>query len=92
MSLQKAKKAFIFPILSLHKLIAIVIDIRQTPKEKKEMYTTSNQEGLLNNYALETPVYYAEYPNETQQRRYAIQGALAILLVNFLFMIAFAVS
>jgi len=56
------------------------------------MYTTSNQEGLLNNYALETPVYYAEYPNENQQRSYAIQGALAILLVNFLFMIAFAVS
>ncbi len=56
------------------------------------MYTTINQEGLLNNYALETPVYYAKYPNSTQQRRYAIQGALAILLVNFLFMIAFAVS
>ncbi|MCA1992739.1 MAG: ssl1498 family light-harvesting-like protein [Coleofasciculus sp. S288] len=56
------------------------------------MYTTINQEGLLNNYALETPVYYAEYPNLTQQRRYALQGAFAILLVNFLVLIAFAVS
>ena len=56
------------------------------------MYTTINQEGLLNNYALKTPVYYAEYPNPTQQRRYAFQGALAILLVNFLVLIAFSVS
>jgi hypothetical protein len=69
-----------------------VIDIRQQTEEKNEMHTTINQEGLLNNYALETPVYYAEYPNPTQQRRYAFQGALAILLVNFLVLIAFAVS
>ena len=56
------------------------------------MYTTINQEGLLNNYALETPVYYAECPTQTQQRRYAFQGALAILLVNFLVLMALAVS
>ena len=56
------------------------------------MYTTINQEGLLNNYALETPVYYEEYPTPTQQRRYAFQGALAILLVNFLVLMALAVS
>lgn len=56
------------------------------------MYTTVNQEGLLNNYSLEAPVYYAEYPSQSQQRRYAFQGAMAILLVNFLVLMAFAVS
>ena len=56
------------------------------------MYSTINQEGLLNNYASETPVYYAEYPNQDQQRRYAFQGAIAILFVNFLVLTALAVS
>ena len=78
--------------MSLTELIAIVIDIRQKTEKKNEMYTTINQEGLLNNYALETPVYYEEYPTPTQQRRYAFQGALAILLVNFLVLMALAVS
>lgn len=30
------------------------------------MYTTINQDGQLNNYAIEAPVYYAEYPNSEQ--------------------------
>ena len=33
------------------------------------MYTTVNQEGILNNYAPETPTYYAEYPSQEQQTR-----------------------
>lgn len=56
------------------------------------MYTTTNPEGLLNNYAPEAPVYYAEYPNQHQKRRYAFQGAIAILLINFLVLTALAVS
>ncbi|MEQ8757111.1 MAG: ssl1498 family light-harvesting-like protein [Coleofasciculus sp. G1-WW12-02] len=48
--------------------------------------------GQLNNYAIETPVYYSEYPNSEQQRRYAFQGACAILLVNVLILKALAVS
>ncbi|MBE9170610.1 ssl1498 family light-harvesting-like protein [Pleurocapsales cyanobacterium LEGE 06147] len=56
------------------------------------MYTTTNQEGILNNYATEPKMYYAEYPSPEQQRRYALQGGLAILLVSSLFLTALAVS
>ena len=55
------------------------------------MYTTSN-EGLLNNYAVEPAVYYAEYPSEWQQRRYALQGAIATLVVASLFLVSLAVG
>ncbi|MEQ9668679.1 photosystem II assembly protein Psb34 [Coleofasciculus sp. G2-EDA-02] len=53
------------------------------------MYTTINQDGQLNNYAIETPVYYAEYPNSEQQRRYAFQGACAILFVKRVSLLSF---
>lgn len=55
------------------------------------MYTTDDR-GILNNYAVELPIYYAEYPSEEQQRRYALQGAVAILLVGLLMLTAFSVS
>ncbi|MFB2983536.1 photosystem II assembly protein Psb34 [Microseira sp. BLCC-F43] len=55
------------------------------------MYT-SNNEGLLNNYAAEPAMYYAEYPSTEQQQRYAFQGAAAILLVSLLVLTAFGVS
>ncbi len=55
------------------------------------MYTTSN-EGLLNNYTAEPAVYYAEYPSPEQQRQYALQGAIATLLVTSLMLIAFAAN
>lgn len=55
------------------------------------MYTTNN-EGLLNNYAVEPPVYYAEFPSEWQQRQYAIQGAVAALVVALTILTAFSVS
>jgi hypothetical protein len=55
------------------------------------MYTT-NEDGILNNYAFEPAVYFAEYPSLEQQQRYALQGAIAILLVAFSILTAFAVS
>ncbi len=55
------------------------------------MYTTSN-EGLLNNYAVEPTVYYAEYPSEWQQRQYALQGAIAALVVTSLLLIGISVG
>ena len=56
------------------------------------MYTTVNEEGLLNNYAPTTRIHYAEYPAVWEQRRYALQGALATLFVSTLVLIAFAAS
>jgi len=55
------------------------------------MYTTST-EGLLNNYAVEPPVYYAEFPTEWQIQRYAFQGAIATLFVALTVLTAISVS
>ena len=56
------------------------------------MYTTVNEDGVLNNYAPETPIYYAQYPAVWEQRRYMFQGAVAILLVSFLVLTSLVIS
>jgi len=55
------------------------------------MYTTNN-EGLLNNYAVEPALYYAEYPTLEQQRQYVRQGAIAALLVAATILTAFIIG
>jgi hypothetical protein len=56
------------------------------------MYTTSDETGLLNNYATEPDLYYAEYPSPEQQKQYALQGAIATLFVTAIVLISLAVS
>lgn len=56
------------------------------------MYTTTDENGILNNYAIEPKIIYAEYPAIYEQRRYVIQGAIASLLVTAIVLISFAVS
>jgi hypothetical protein len=56
------------------------------------MYTTANEEGVLNNYATEPQMYYAQYPNQEQQRQYALQAAFATLLITTLMLVALGVS
>jgi hypothetical protein len=56
------------------------------------MYTTVNQEGILNNYATEPQMYYAGYPSPEQQRQYALQGAFATLLIATVILVALGVS
>ncbi|MBD2664619.1 hypothetical protein B6N60_03958 [Richelia sinica FACHB-800] len=56
------------------------------------MYTTINEEGILNNYATEPEMYFAEYPSPEQQGRYALQGGLAVLFVTTLVLIGLGVS
>ncbi|TAF11053.1 MAG: ssl1498 family light-harvesting-like protein [Nostocales cyanobacterium] len=56
------------------------------------MYTTTNEEGILNNYATEPQLYYAEYPTKEQQSNYLFQGAVAILFVTSVVLIALGVS
>ena len=56
------------------------------------MYTTISENGILNNYAKAPKMYFAEYPSPEQQRRYLIQGCLALGLVVSLLLTAFAVS
>ncbi|MFN6518273.1 MAG: photosystem II assembly protein Psb34 [Nostoc sp. CreGUA01] len=56
------------------------------------MYTTVNEDGVLNNYATEPKMYYAEYPAIWEQRKYLIQGAFATLIVTTLILVGFSVS
>jgi hypothetical protein len=56
------------------------------------MYTTTNEDGILNNYATEPKLYYATYPDQEQQSRYLFQGAVAILFVTGVILIALGVS
>ena len=51
---------------------------------------TTNENGILNNYATEPQIYFAEYPSPEQQNRYVLQAAAAALLVTSLLLIAFA--
>lgn len=54
-------------------------------------YTTDDR-GLLNNFAVEPTVYTAEAPSPKQQRWYMLQGVLAALVVASALFTAFAVS
>ncbi|BAY63859.1 hypothetical protein NIES22_39490 [Calothrix brevissima NIES-22] len=56
------------------------------------MYTTVNEDGVLNNYATEPQIYYAEYPAIWEQRKYVIQGIFASLIVTTLALVAVSVS
>ncbi len=57
------------------------------------MYTTTQLDnGILNNYATEPEMTYAEYPTVYEQKRYLQQGAVAALFVSALFFISFVVS
>lgn len=56
------------------------------------MYTTQDENGILNNYASEPQMYFAEFPSVEQQRQYMIQGGIAIILVTTLLGIALSVS
>ncbi|MEH2339232.1 photosystem II assembly protein Psb34 [Nostoc sp.] len=48
------------------------------------MYTTTNEDGILNNYADEPKIHYAEYPAIWEQRKYVLQGLFATLIVTIL--------
>ncbi|WP_016950303.1 photosystem II assembly protein Psb34 [Anabaena sp. PCC 7108] len=56
------------------------------------MYTTINENGILNNYSTEPKLYYAEYPTKKQQNRYVFQGVVAVLFVSSIVLIALGVS
>lgn len=55
------------------------------------MYSTSDQD-ILNNCAAEPTMYFAEYPSQEQQKRYAFQGALATLLITSILLVSFSIS
>lgn len=53
---------------------------------------TTEESGLLNNFAREPKVYTAEPPTDGQKRNYIILGIAAFVLVGGLIAVAFSVS
>lgn len=53
---------------------------------------TTEEGGLLNNFAREPKVYAAEAPDAGQKRNYIILGIAATVLVGGLIFVAFSVS
>ena len=53
---------------------------------------TRDDEGIVNNYAIEPEMSEAEYPSPKQQRRYIFLGAAAILFVALVIWIALAIA
>ncbi len=54
--------------------------------------STVDDEGLINNYAIEPDMYPSGYPSPWQQRRYIFLGVGAALFVITLILVAFTVS
>ena len=45
------------------------------------MTTVSDENGIMNNFAKEPAMYYAEAPNSKEQRGYLIWGVVASIVV-----------
>jgi hypothetical protein len=56
------------------------------------MYTTTDENGIINNFAKEPKMYLATEPSSKQKRGYLIQGTVAGLFVTALVLISVAVS
>lgn len=74
----------------LYKALHLVTEGQQLGETT--MYTTTNENGILNNYAKTPEMYFAQYPSPEQQRLYVIQAWLAAGLVASLVLTAFVVS
>lgn len=66
-------------------------DVRPIDNASATGYTLDD-EGLVNNYAIEPEISASDYPSQPQQRRYVWLGAGAALVVIALILISFAVS
>jgi hypothetical protein len=53
---------------------------------------TKDDEGIINNYAVEPAMSAATYPTPKQQLRYLFLGAGAMVFVGIIFWITFAIS
>lgn len=53
---------------------------------------TIDDEGLINNFALEPSIYPSDYPSPRQQRQYKVLGAAAFFFVLMLILTSILVS
>lgn len=65
---------------------------QQFLRQPNTLGATVDQEGLTNNYAVEPPMYYANFPAPEQVRGYLKQAAVAALFTVTVLLTAFAVS
>lgn len=63
-------------------------------KSKKQitMTTISDENGIINNFAKEPAMYYAEAPSSQEQRNYLVWGAIALVVVVASIYTAIAIS
>lgn len=45
------------------------------------MTTITDEHGIMNNFASEPKMYYAEAPSSQEQRRYVFWGAIALVVI-----------
>gem|GEM_PF-2131851 len=67
-------------------------EINQCLNKSLEGGYVIDDEGIINNYAIEADMYMANYPSPEQQKRYVFLGAGAMLLITVTLLISFAVS
>ena len=56
------------------------------------MTTISDENGIMNNFAKEPVMYYAEAPSSQEKRGYFVWGAIALVVVAVSVFTAFSVS
>ena len=56
------------------------------------MYTTTDEHGIINNFASEPKMYLAEAPSKQQKRGYIVQGVIAAFLIAASILTAVVVS
>lgn len=56
------------------------------------MTTISDENGIINNFAKEPAMYYAEAPSSQEQRNYLVWGAIALVVVVASICTAIAIS
>ena len=96
----KEKKAAAHPPSDGSELIPA--EVQANTRQAKETSKSLNEplgagyrvddEGIVNNYAIEPEMSEAEYPSPKQQRRYLFVGTAAILFIALAVWIAFGVS
>ncbi|MEM7591521.1 MAG: ssl1498 family light-harvesting-like protein [Cyanobacteria bacterium P01_A01_bin.83] len=67
-------------------------EIKQYQNKSLEDGYVIDDEGIINNYAIEPDLYMANYPSPEQQQRYVSWGAGATLLVMIALITTFTVS
>ena len=56
------------------------------------MTTISDENGIINNFAKEPKMYYADAPSSQEQRKYLVWGAIAGIVVVASVFVAVVVS